>query len=88
MTIVDKHTLTHYWPLEFAVRLDDDNRISLHSTLAVFNADGVEMDRDHPTPQATQAQLDAFKAWALSNLQLYENATGLDRYRPPPPEEE
>ena len=83
MTIVDELTPTQYWPLEFSVRLNDDNTLSLHSNLAVYNVYDEEIGRDHPTPQATQAELDAFKAWALRNLTTYENVTGLTRYVPP-----
>lgn len=77
MTIVDELTPTQYRLKRFAVQVLGDGSLSLHSDIAVYNAAGQRVGDDHPTPQATQAELDAFAAWIARNLALYETATGL-----------
>ena len=77
MTIVDDLTPTQYKLQRFAVQTNGEGELVLSSDIAVFNAAGQRVGDDHPTPQATPAQLDAFLAWINSNVATYEAATGL-----------
>lgn len=77
MTIVDDLTPTQYRLKRFAVQINEDGELELFSDIAVYNAAGVQVGDDHPTPQATEAQLAAFTAWIETNLSLYAAATGL-----------
>jgi len=77
MTIVDDLTPTQYRLVRFAVQRDSDGGLVLSSDIHVYNAAGRQVGDDHPTPQATSAQLEAFLAWIVSNLATYESTTGL-----------
>ena len=77
MTIVDRLTPTQYKLRRFAVQVADDGGLSLHSDIAVYNATGRQVGVDHPEPQATPAELNAFQAWLERNLAAYEAVTGL-----------
>ena len=63
--------------MRFAVQRELEGVLVLSSDVDVFNAAGKRVGNDHPTPQATQGQLDAFTAWLNTNLAAYEAATGL-----------
>ena len=82
MTIVDRYAITQYGNVRLTIQIANDeiltvDSIELHADIDVFNADGRHIDTDHPAPQATTAQLEAFLAWINSNLALYESVTGL-----------
>lgn len=86
MGIVADLTPTQYKLLRFAVQRDGEGGIELHADVAVYNAAGQQVGDDHPTPQATTAQLSAFLTWINSNLETYETATGLTPLVEPEPD--
>lgn len=54
--------------------------LSFHTDIRILNADNQQIGSDHPTPQTTTAQKNAFLTWVLNNLAAYESAIGLIRY--------
>lgn len=77
MTIVDNHALLYYGNTRLVIQVNNDGDLELHSDIDVYNAIGQRRGTDHPTPQATPAQLAMFQTWLNDNLSTYETATGL-----------
>lgn len=85
MSIVDDLTPKKYKPVRLVVEIRPDvtltiDSITLHSDVDILNVNDRALGRDHPTPQTTTAQKNAFLTWIQTNLAAYEAATGLTRY--------
>ena len=85
MSIVDQLIPEFYEPKRIVIEIRPDailttESLSLFTDVRILNADGRQLATDHPTPQATQQQLEAFLSWIESNLAAYENNVGLTRW--------
>jgi hypothetical protein len=77
MGIVEDHALVYYGRPRLVIEINDVGDLELHSNVDVYNAAGQRRGTDHPTPQATPAQLALFQTWLDDNLDDYATATGL-----------
>ena len=85
MSIVDQLMPVYYRPVRLVIEIAPDetltaDSLAFYTDIRILNADGRQLGDDHPVPQTTPAQIEAFLAWAQNNLALYENAIGLERY--------
>jgi len=81
--VITRNTPTTYEPVRIALQQNDDGEIVALADFRIRNANGQVIDDDHPTVTLTEQERATFLTWFLGKLDLYEAATGLERYVPP-----
>ncbi len=77
--IISRLTPTTYQPVRIALE-ERDGAIVAEADFIIRNANGEQIEWDHPEVTLTAGEQSTFLAWFLGKLSDYETATGLTRW--------
>lgn len=77
MSVITRNVPAHYKILRMVIQIDGEDAVRVSTDMTIYNANGQQIDDDHPTPAMTAGEETAFLAWWNRNKAAYEAAYGL-----------
>lgn len=78
--VTDRNTPVYYMPVRVAI-MRPDSELEFFSDVTIHNADGQQIDDDHPVPIATAEERAMLMAWFNRLMDAYGTAEGLTLLR-------